>query len=226
MRINRGAHICLLMSGRPSVYHSALQMLSKQLRPKGFERISLFALFWEPVSPAVFEALDSTFDHVQLWSANAADFSELSFARKPDETNAGNFLSMQAGRQLLIEKLMASSEFDPTLYDAFCYTRPDVCLNDQISENLLDGLADRNVYVPRNGHWRNGINDQFVLGRFPELKTYLSLYSKISSYYHLDRVSLHPELMLHHHLKVNGLIANKLSCDNVIFRSEFKFTIG
>jgi hypothetical protein len=121
---------------------------------------------------------------------------------------------------------MVSSEFDPTLFNAFCYTRPDVCLNDQISENLLNSLADGNLYVPKNGHWRNGINDQFVLGRFPELKTYLSLYSKISTYYHQKLVSLHPELMLHHHLKVNGLIANKLTCDNVIFRSEFKFAIG
>jgi hypothetical protein len=226
VRLNQAAHICLLMSGRPSIYRSALQLLSKQLRPKNSERISLFALFWEPVDHAVFEELSCTFERVQLWSASAAEFSGMNFQRKPDETNAGNFLSMQAGRQMLLEQLMSSDDFDPIVYDAFCYTRPDVCLNDQIAENLLENLADGNIYVPKNGHWRNGVNDQFVLGRFPELKTYLSLYSRISSYYHLDRISLHPELMLHHHLKMNNLIANKLSCENVIFRSEFKFAIG
>jgi hypothetical protein len=214
------------MSGRPSVYRSALELLSKQLRPNGSEKISLFALFWEPVSDSVFNELNTVFDRVQLWSANAADFSKMNFARKPDETNAGNFLSMQAGRQLLVDQLMTSNEFEPDLYDAFCYTRPDVCLNDQISEHFLNNLAPGGIFVPKNGHWRNGVNDQFVLGRFPELKTYLSLYSKISSYYHLDHIALHPELMLHHHLRVNRIIANQLPCDNVIFRSEYKFAVG
>lgn len=78
MRTNQDAHICLLMSGRPSIYRSALQLLSKQLRPKGSERISLFALFWEPVDHAVIEELSGTFDRVQLWSASAAELDRKS----------------------------------------------------------------------------------------------------------------------------------------------------
>lgn len=219
-------HICLLMSGRPSLYQSALQLLSKQLRPQGLEKISLFALFWEPISEAHAEELGRTFDQVQLWSAKGLDFSVIPFARKPDETNSGNFLSMQAGRQLLLEQLMASDQFDPRRYDVFCYTRPDVCLNDQLSSDFLSSIASEMVYVPKNGHWRNGVNDQFVIARFEELKTYLSLYSQVSTYYAVDRVPLHPELMLNHHLKVNQITVNKLSCHNVIFRSEMKFAIG
>lgn len=224
--MRQAPHICLLMSGRASLYRSALQLLSQQLRPQGLEKISLFALFWDPISPTQAEELTHTFDEVCLWSAKAADYSAIPFARKPEETNSGNFLSMQAGRQLLLEQLMTSATFDPEHYDLFCYTRPDVCLNDQLSESLLDSIANEAIYVPSNGHWRNGVNDQFALGRFLELKTYLSLYSNIATYYAVDRVPMHPELMLRHHLKVNQIAVNKMACDNVIFRSEYKFAIG
>jgi hypothetical protein len=224
--MGQAPHICLLMSGRPSLYRSALQLLSKQLRPQGLEKISLFALFWEPLSQANAEELERTFDQVQLWSANAYDFSAISFARKPEETNSGNFLSMQAGRQLLLEQLMASDQFDSQRYDIFCYTRPDVCLNDQLSSDFLSSIAGETVYVPKNGHWRNGVNDQFAMGQFSAIKTYLSLYSQIATYYAADRVPLHPELMLRHHLKAHQIAVNKLTCDNVIFRSEYKFAIG
>lgn len=226
VRMGQASHICLLMSGRPSLYRSALQLLSKQLRPQGTEKISLFALFWEPISEAHAEELGCTFDQVQLWSANPLDFSVIPFARKPAETNSGNFLSMQAGRQLLLEQLMASDQFDPRRYDVFCYTRPDVCLNDQLSSDFLSRIAGEAVYVPKNGHWRNGVNDQFAIGQFSAIKTYLSLYSQIAAYYAADRVQLHPELMLRHHLKAHQIAVNKLTCDNVIFRSEYKFAIG
>ena len=226
VRERQGSRVCLLMSGRPSVYQSALQMLSKQLRPLGNERISLYALFWDPVTEEVSQKLHAAFDDVHLWGASAGDFSHIQFANKPEETNAGNFLSMQSGRQLLLEQLKVSSDFDASQFDVFCYTRPDVCLNDQISADLFTNLADSAVYVPKNGHWRNGVNDQFVLGRYAALQAYLSLYSKISHYYSCDHVTLHPEQMLAHHLRVNHLNVNKLPCDNVIFRSEFKFGIG
>ena len=223
--------VCILMSGRPSLYQTALRLLKKQLSPLGQEELELHALFWNPVSTHHQQELRNVFTVRNLWAADPADFSAVKFGRKHDETNAGNFLSMLAGRQLLLDQMIANSNFNAAHYDYFLYTRPDVCLNDGITtEAFAELLATikekKSVFVPQSGNWRGGVNDQFAITDFAVMQVYLSLFNHLQEYYVRDRIPLHPELMLQHHLATNQIQVEKLSCDNVIFRSEYKFGIG
>ena len=82
------------------------------------------------------------------------------------------------------------------------------------------------MFVPQSGNWRGGVNDQFAITDFAVMQIYLSLFNHLQDYYVRDRIPLHPELMLQHHLATNQIQVEKLSCDNVIFRSEYKFGVG
>ena len=219
---------CVLMSGRPNLYRSALSLLKEQLTSAGDIELDLFSVFWKPVPKYVESNLDGLFRQTTLGGADAGDFSDIQFLHKPAETNTGNLLSMLSGRQLLLDLLMTGvNDFHASQYDFFIYTRPDVCLNDGLSMNVLQASKDSNVaYVPSSGHWRGGVNDQFVLTSWDVMRVYLGLFKKIEQYYLKEKVLMHPELMLKHHLELHKMQIHNLPCENVIFRSPFKFGIG
>ena len=219
---------CVLMSGRPNLYRSALSLLKEQLTSAGDIELDLYSVFWKPVPKYVESNLDGLFRQTTLWGADAGDFSDIQFLHKPAETNTGNLLSMLSGRQLLLDLLMTGvNDFHASQYDFFIYTRPDVCLNDGLSMNVLQASKDSNVaYVPSSGHWRGGVNDQFVLSSWGVMQVYLGLFKKIEQYYLKEKVLMHPELMLKHHLELHKIQIHKLPCENVIFRSPFKFGVG
>jgi hypothetical protein len=225
--------ICLLMSGMPRVFLTGLDLLRRQLGTEMESEIHLFAHFWSPLAPQLEEDLRSQFTNLVIWQSEPRNFSDVTIERKHDETNPANFLSMLWGRQLLLEHLVQEQLLRDEQFDLFIHTRPDVALTDSL--NLLDcvGLIkDGNrVLVPRSGHWRNGVNDQFAITNAFGIKVYLSLYEKVLHYHQNGRqffrkLPLHPEIMLKHHLNENGLTVQKMEIDNVIFRSECKFAIG
>ena len=219
---------CVLMSGRPNLYRSALSLLKEQLTSAGDIELDLYGVFWKPVPKYVKTNLDELFRQTSLWGADAGDFSDFQFLYKPAETNTGNLLSMLSGRQLLLDLLTTGIiDFHASQYDFFIYTRPDVCLNDGLSMNILQSSKGGNVaYVPSSGHWRGGINDQFVLTNWDVMRVYLGLFKKIAQYNLKEKILMHPELMLKHHLELNKIQVHQLPCENVIFRSPFKFGIG
>lgn len=225
--------ICLLMSGMPRVFITGLDLLRRQLGSKIESEIYLFAHFWSPVTPQLVHDLKSQFENLVVWQSEPRNFSEVAIERKHAETNSANFLSMLWGRQLLLENLVQEQLLQDEQFDLFIHTRPDVALTDSL--NLLDCIrsirSGDKVLVPKSGHWRNGVNDQFAISNAFGMKVYLSLHEKVL-YYHQNRhyffrkLPLHPEIMLKHHLNENGLTVQKVEIDNVIFRSECKFAIG
>jgi hypothetical protein len=225
--------ICLLMSGMPRVFLTGLDLLRRQLGSEMESEIHLFAHFWSPLTPQLEEDLRSQFTNLVIWQSEPRNFSDVAIERKHAETNPANFLSMLWGRQLLLEHLVQEQLLRDEQFDLFIHTRPDVALTDSL--NLMDcvGLIrDGNrVLVPRSGHWRNGVNDQFAITNAFGMKAYLSLHEKVLHYHQNRRqffrkLPLHPEIMLKHHLNENGLTVQKMEIDNVIFRSECKFAIG
>ena len=225
--------ICLLMSGMPRVFLTGLDLLRRQLGSEMESEIHLFTHFWSPVSPKLEEDLRSQFTNLVIWQSEPRNFFDVAIERKHAETNPANFLSMLWGRQLLLEHLVQEQLLQDELFDLFIHTRPDVALTDSL--NLLDCIrlirTGNRVLVPRSGHWRNGVNDQFAVSNAYGIKAYLSLYEKVLHYHQHGRqffrkLPLHPEIMLKHHLNENGLTVQKMDLDNVIFRSECKFAIG
>lgn len=225
--------ICLLMSGMPRVFLTGLDLLRRQLGSEIESEIHLFVHFWSPVTPRLEEDLRSQFTNLVIWQSEPRNFSDVVIERKHAETNSANFLSMLWGRQLLLEHLVQEQLLRDEQFDLFIHTRPDVALTDSL--NLLDCIrlmgGGNRVLVPRSGHWRNGINDQFAVSNAHGMKIYLGLHEKVLQYHQNRRqifrkLPLHPEIMLKHHLKENGLTVQKMDLDNVIFRSECKFAIG
>lgn len=225
--------ICLLMSGMPRVFFTGLDLLRRQLGAESESEIYLFSHFWTPIGSDLEVALSSRFPNLVIWQSEPRDFSGAVINRKHAETNPANFLSMLWGRQLLLEHLQQERLLKDELFDLFIHTRPDVALTDaiNISECLKMVRQQNTVLVPSSGHWRNGVNDQFAISDAHGISSYLGLYQKVLEYHQSSRyffrnLPLHPEIMLKHHLRENGLTVQKMDFDNVIFRSEYKFAIG
>ena len=225
--------ICLLMSGMPRVFLTGLDLLRRQLGAETESEIHLFAHFWTPVAPDLEETLNFQFPNLVIWKSEPRDFSDVAVDRKHAETKPANFLSMLWGRQLLLERLQQEHLLKDGLFDLFIHTRSDVALTDAINiEACLKMVRQKNkILVPRSGHWRNGINDQFAISDSHGMNIYLGLYQKVLEYHQKGRhffrkIPLHPEIMLKHHLRENGLTVQKMDLDNVIFRSECNFAIG
>lgn len=225
--------ICLLMSGMPRAFLTGLDLLRLQLGSENESEIHLFTHFWSPISSDLEQTLRLHFANLVIWQSEPRDFSGVAVERKHAETNAANFLSMLWGRQLLLDQLEKDQVLDDDSFDLFIHTRPDVALTDALDllacQNLL--RAKNSVLVPRSGHWRSGVNDQFAITDANGMRVYLSMYQKVLHYHQhvrqfFRKLPLHPETMLKYHLRENGLTVQKLDLDNVIFRSECKFAIG
>lgn len=225
--------ICLLMSGMPRAFLTGLDLLRRQLGLEGESEIHLFAHFWSPIGSDLEQILKLQFPNLVIWQSEPKDFSGVMVERKHAETNPANFLSMLWGRQLLLQHIEQEQILSNDLFDLFIHTRPDVALTDglKLSSCLSSVQEKKMVLVPRNGHWRNGVNDQFSISDATGMRIYLNMFEKVL-YYHqhvrqmFRKLPLHPETMLKHHLRENGLTVQKLDLDNVIFRSECKFAIG
>ena len=225
--------ICLLMSGMPRVFLTGLDLLRRQLGSEMESEIHLFTHFWSPVSPKLEEDLRSQFTNLVIWQSEPRNFSDVAIERKHAETHPANFLSMLWGRQLLLNHLMQEQLLQDELFDLFIHTRPDVALTDALDlAGCLESVkGNKVVLVPKSGHWRNGVNDQFAIADANGMRTYLGMHQKVLHYHQHGRqffrkLPLHPEIMLKHHLQESGLTVQKMDLDNVIFRSECKFAIG
>ena len=123
-------------------------------------------------------------------------------------------------RMKLMEACKDLNVFDDQLYDLYIYTRPDSCLNDNLNlSEVLKELDKFDLLLPKNGHWRNGVNDQFAIGKSAAMKTYLDVYNNLKKYIDND-ILFHPETLLKFHLKSNGIKIGYLELDNQLLRAE------
>ena len=127
------------------------------------------------------------------------------------------------GRWLLNQQLTEMNIWDQ--YDIFIYCRPDVCFDNRIYlPSLVQGLAENDILVPTNGHWRDGLNDQVCFGG-RKMQVYLNLYQDVIQYVN-GGVWMHPETLLKHHLEHHGVRVGQYPLQSFIFRDEAWFHLG
>lgn len=212
----------MLSSGLDRIHKPCSDILKNQILYPGLP-VDFYGLFWEPWNQEKMEYHTKGFRQSTLWTAQPRDFSNFEVAFKPPETNVRNFLSMAWGRWLLDRQMTELGLWDQ--YDIFMYIRPDVCFGNKLFLPSIMHLMDSfDLFMPGNGHWREGINDQVCFGG-RKLSIYLKLFEDIPKYM-TEGLIFHPEIMLKHHLIRHGINAAEYPLQNFIFRNESWFHIG
>ena len=212
--------VCVLMSGLPRVLINAINKFYGQLNYYNAPEIHCFAYFWGVENDNITAPLRNIFSNkFQVWFQEVA-VEDIYIREKAPETIIKNVLSMFMSRMKLMEACKDLNVFDDQLYDLYIYTRPDSCLNDNLNlSEVLKELDKFDLLLPKNGHWRNGVNDQFAIGKSAAMKTYLDVYNNLKKYIDND-ILFHPETLLKFHLKSNGIKIGYLELDNQLLRAE------
>jgi hypothetical protein len=215
--------VCVISSGIGRFFKRCSDLFHEQLQQTGVQ-IDFHGLFWEPLDQDGLSHYTKNFRKSEVHTSPIRLFNPCEItAQKAPETNVGNFFSMAWGRYLLCRKMIDSGGFNR--YDIFIYARPDVCLSKPINiAALKEYLTGYDILVPKNGHHRNGMNDQFCIAN-RQVAAYLSLFEFIPKYIN-DGVLLHPETMLKHHIATCGVRVAAIQIDSVIFRGETEFQLG
>lgn len=106
-------------------------------------------------------------------------------------------------------------------YDIVIKTRPDVALMDQLDVQVIKQYVDRDpnlVLMPNNKRCGYGVAscDLFGMGSSKSMTAYADLYNQALDH-HAKGIIFHPETMLFHHLRFNGI--NFQPCNfNIEFR--------
>lgn len=214
--------ICVLSSGLDRFHKPCTDIFKKQIALSGTP-VDFYGLFWQPVN------IDKLGEHLQgfnkavYWTAPQRQFDEFPDAIKYLETNVNNFLSMIWGRWVLGQQMTLHNLWDQ--YDIFLYCRPDVCFDRSIDlPSFIKDLEFCDIFVPVNGHWRGGLNDQVCIGNH-RISEYLNLFESISLYMK-QGVIVHPETMLKHHLLQRGVHIAQYPIQSFIFTDETCFHMG
>ena len=214
--------ICVISSGLDRFHEPCTHILKKQI---GLDKtpIDFYGMFWQPVNDDKLNQYVQGFANATIWTSPQRSFDDIPNAPKPPETNVKNFLSMIWGKYLLGQQMAEHGIWEK--YDIFLYCRPDVCFDNVLDLAALQPhLAEYDLFIPTNGQWRGGINDQVCFGG-RKLAVALSLFPEVTRYIQ-DGVLLHPETMLLHHLTKNGVRLAQFPIQNFIFRSETRFHVG
>jgi len=106
------------------------------------------------------------------------------------------------------------------VYDLVIRFRSDI-----VSANpmpIVPDIVAGMLYIPENFDYnitgRGAINDQIAYGDVAAMKVYSSVYSCMGNYLK-EGVPFHPETLLYHHLKVNGL-------SDKIYRFPFRYSLN
>jgi hypothetical protein len=109
-------------------------------------------------------------------------------------------------------------------YDVVIRLRPDLLFDTGL--DVANFRMKHNIYLPNIATYypRGACNDQFAIGDNQSMKSYLSLYERVSAYLNSKVIkSPTPEKMLYHHIISNGIKLNTISMRYLILRSSGKF---
>ncbi len=216
--------VCVLSSGNVRVIQPGTGILVKQLRAAG-HAVDFHAMWWDDCDLDAARAALADLDSLTFWTTPRVNFTDdLSRFPKQPETVIHNFLSMAWSRLQLRRKLQEEGVFDR--YDLFVFARLDTCYDRPLDYAAIERqLAGHHVLLPRNGHWRDGWNDQFCVARAPAMQVYLSLFEHVRS--HLEQgATLHPETLLRHHMERHGAQRGLIDMVNYLWRSDTVFRLG
>ena len=214
--------VCVLMSGLPRLIINAVNKFYSQLNCLNNSEIQFYAYFWGSEDIAVATSLENIFsEKSRIWFEDGfEDYDDVVVRKKAPETIVNNVLSMFMARKKLMAACNSLNVFQDGTYDIYIYSRPDSCLSGDLDiGEILKKLDKCDLLIPKNGHWREGVNDQLAIGKSAAMKIYLDVYTNLNKYID-DDVLFHPETLLKYHLKANGIKVGYLELDNHLFRSE------
>lgn len=120
------------------------------------------------------------------------------------ETKVENVLKMYCAIERVDALRRATEHERRDRYDLVIRSRPDLLLDAAIDLRRLVRVAEDFLILPRNGHWRGGLSDQFAIGSSLNMSIYSSLFSRLSAYVESGIVA-HPETLLRHHCRAQNL---------------------
>jgi hypothetical protein len=122
--------------------------------------------------------------------------------RKRGETNVYNFHSMWFNRKRVVELVERYQVENDITYDIVLHFRADIKTHQDLVFNIPED--DDSLYVPHGSDWC-GLNDQVAYGKMAAIKKYSNMHDFIQKYVFVDKLTLHPERLLMHHIKQCGL---------------------
>lgn len=197
--------LALCLSGLPRFEADCIE---QQLRAcAGALQIDIFAHFWEADEAAAEAARAELARRV----GQAAEIVAVSFAAPYQhpravqamtypETKLANVFSMYRGIALADALVRAHEHGQRCRYDAVIRSRTDIFLDRPLDLPRLARVLDEFVVLPRNGHWRGGLCDQWALGSSMRMAGYAHLFARLEPYLEAGVIA-HPETLLRHHLE-------------------------
>ena len=124
-----------------------------------------------------------------------ADFS--GYKCHPDTSKPHNVLSMWINRQRVFQEMRNYMINTNTWYDVVIHARIDTWYDEPLNYGALlnkdNTIQDQEVFVPHGYDW-GGLNDQFAVGSYYSMESYMSLYDDVQNV--LDHVTI-PDLEIH-----------------------------
>ena len=113
-------------------------------------------------------------------------------------TTRHNTMCMYFNRKRVFEDLKKYMEEKGEQYDLYISCRVDSYNIPEMNYDLFQDCTDKDIYIPYLPEGVTldcGMNDQFAIGNFKAMETYMSLYDEIIDMLNEGRI-LHPETLL------------------------------
>lgn len=214
--------VALCLSGAPRLEDSCVE---NQLRAfHGATSIDVFVYMWNTYPEGDEAFLDKLRQRLgsEATIANAVFAPEyqhptqLSAITYP-ETKIENVLKMYCAIER-VDALRRATEYERRdRYDLVIRSRTDLLLDTAIDLRRLARVAEDHLIVPRNGHWRGGLSDQFAVSSAMNMTIYASLFSRLNAYVE-SGVIAHPETLLRHHCRAQNLPIMLADTQTVLMR--------
>ena len=207
--------VALCLSGLPRNEINALKSqfiaYSAHLAPE--DRIDVFGFFWQGYPEGDDAFLDVIREqiapHGQLVLTNSAPPYALPFAFRgwtypevPSVSNTGSMWKGVEQADLLRRRYEQEHGFK---YDLVMRSRPDFFFDGIVHLHRLFRAAQDFVILPRNGHYRQGLNDKWAATSSDNMTLFCALHSQLERYVHDQNIPMHSGTLLTHHLNQIGL---------------------
>lgn len=98
-------------------------------------------------------------------------------------------------------------------YDLVIYMRAD----QHFSSDLIipDSINESIIYIPHGNDW-TGLNDQFAMGSFKQMKQFTSIYDNLDYIYSKTNIGFHTETYVKLHTELQNIHIQRFSLDYVL----------
>jgi hypothetical protein len=103
-------------------------------------------------------------------------------------------------------------------YDLVIYMRADQYFNSDL--NILDRLDSTAIYIPSGNDW-TGLNDQFAMGSFENMKIFTSLYDNVHLIYSTTGIPFHTETYVKLFTKHVNMNIQRFQLDYILHSARF-----